>query len=332
VLLDGGNGYVAVEWTGIAVVGIYVSPNCGLEAFEDFLDEMGACVSRCYPWQVMVLGDFNVHSTLWGNDRTTARGRWLSDWAAGHGLALANKGTVKTCVAWRAASIVDLTWATPELYGKIRNWHVAEGVETLSNHRYVRIELTLNKNNASRTEAKRTGPIPPRWRLEDRDKEALRAAATGTAWSWDACDVSSIRTVDEEANDLQKQMRAVCDAAMPRVSRNNNTRRTVYWWNPEIAELREQCNQARWRFAPSQRRRWTRSAEEIFRTYAAYRRARKVLQREIKIAKDRSWKELIESDESDPWGRPYKVVLLNLRPPPPSAHRQRAWTRKRWTR
>jgi hypothetical protein len=96
VLLDGGNGYVAVEWTGIAVVGIYVSPNCGLEAFEDFLDEMGACVSRCYPWQVMVLGDFNVHSTLWGNDRTTARGRWLSDWAAGHGLALANKGTVKT--------------------------------------------------------------------------------------------------------------------------------------------------------------------------------------------------------------------------------------------
>jgi hypothetical protein len=112
---------------------------------------------------------------------------------------------------------------------------VTEGVETLSNHRYVRIELTLNKNNASRTEAKRTGPIPPRWRLEDRDKEALRAAATGTAWSWDACDVSSIRTVDEEANDLQKQMRAVCDAAMPRVSRNNNTRRTVYWWNPEIA-------------------------------------------------------------------------------------------------
>jgi hypothetical protein len=51
-----------------------------------------------------------------------------------------------------------------------------------------------------------------------------------------------------------------------------------------------------------------------------------MLQREIKIAKDRSWKELIESVESDPWGRPYKVVLSKLRPPPP--HRLRAWTRK----
>jgi hypothetical protein len=109
VLLDRGNGYVAVEWAGIAVVGIYVSPNCGLEAFGDFLDEVGDCVRRCHPRQVVVLGDLKAHSTLWGNDRTTARGRWLTDWAASHGLALVNKGTAKTCVAWRGASVVDLT-------------------------------------------------------------------------------------------------------------------------------------------------------------------------------------------------------------------------------
>jgi hypothetical protein len=42
-----------------------------------------------------------------------------------------------------------------------------------------------------------------------------------------------------------------------------------------------------------------------------------VLQREIEIAKDRSWMELIKSVESDPWGRPYKVVLLKLRSSPP---------------
>jgi hypothetical protein len=321
VLLDRGNGYVAVEWAGIAVVGIYVSPNCGLEAFGDFLDEVGDCVRRCYPRQVLVLGDFNAHSTLWGNDRTTTRGRWLTDCAAGHGLALINKGTIKTCVAWRGASVVDLTLATPELYRKIRNWHVAEGVETLSDHLYVCMELKLSKDSDSRTEVKRTGTTPPRWRLKDRDKEALQVVATGTAWSWDARDVSKVRTVDNEANDLQKQMRIVCDAAMPRVSKKNkNTRRTMYWWNPEIAELREQCNQARRRFARAQRRRWTRSEEEISRTYATYRRARKVLQREIKIAKEswsQSWKKLIESVESDPWGRPYKVVLFKLKPPVP---------------
>jgi hypothetical protein len=144
VLLDRGNGYLAVEWAPaipIAVVGIYVSPNCGLGAFGDFLNEVGSCVRRCYPRQVMVLGDFNAYSTQWGNDRTTSRGRWLSDWAAGNGLALANQGAVKTCVVWRGALVVDLTWATPALYRKIRNWHVAEGVETLSDHLYVYMEL-----------------------------------------------------------------------------------------------------------------------------------------------------------------------------------------------
>jgi hypothetical protein len=123
--------------------------------------------------------------------------------------------------------------------------------------------------------------------------------------------------VDDEANDLREEMRRVCDAAMPRVSIGRNTRRTAYWWNPEIAELREQCSQARRRFARAQRRRWTRNAKEVSRMYAAYRGARKALQREIKAAKDRSWKEPIEAVESDPWGRPYKVVLAKLRPQDP---------------
>jgi hypothetical protein len=35
VLLDRGNGYVAIEWAGMAVVGVYVSPNSGLAAFGD---------------------------------------------------------------------------------------------------------------------------------------------------------------------------------------------------------------------------------------------------------------------------------------------------------
>jgi hypothetical protein len=136
-LLDRGNGYVAVEWAGIAVVGIYVSPNSGLTAFGDFLDEVGHCVRRCNPRQVLVLGNFNAHSIMWRNNRTTARGRWLTDWAAGLGLALVNRGATKTCVVWRGESIVDLTWTTPELYRKIQNWQVTEGTETLSDHLYV---------------------------------------------------------------------------------------------------------------------------------------------------------------------------------------------------
>ena len=63
VVLDRGSGYVAVEWDGMALVGIYVSPNRGLAAFEDFLDGVGECVRRCLPRQELVLGDFNAHSS-----------------------------------------------------------------------------------------------------------------------------------------------------------------------------------------------------------------------------------------------------------------------------
>jgi hypothetical protein len=56
-LIDRGSGYVAVEWAGIAVVAVYVSPNSGLAAFGDFLDDVGECIKRCCPRQVLVLGD-----------------------------------------------------------------------------------------------------------------------------------------------------------------------------------------------------------------------------------------------------------------------------------
>jgi hypothetical protein len=74
-LLDRGNGYVAVEWAGIAVVAVYVSPNSGLAAFGDFLDDVGERVKRCFPRQVLDLGNFNAHSTQWGNSATNNRGR-----------------------------------------------------------------------------------------------------------------------------------------------------------------------------------------------------------------------------------------------------------------
>jgi hypothetical protein len=46
VLPDRGSGYVAVEWAGMVLVGVY---NSGLAAFDDFLDGVGECVLRYLP-------------------------------------------------------------------------------------------------------------------------------------------------------------------------------------------------------------------------------------------------------------------------------------------
>ncbi|XP_033361469.1 uncharacterized protein LOC117239760 [Bombus vosnesenskii] len=287
VLLDRGSGFVAVVWRGAAVVAVYVSPNIDLAAYGDFLDRVGECIGRCLPRQVPVLGDFNAHSTQWGNPRTNSRGRMFTDWAAGLGLLLANRGSASTCVAWRGSSVVDITWATPELLRRIHDWRVAEGVETLSDHLYILMEVALGAEDDAgrrrRPGENRRRP-PPRWRLKERDKEMLWAATIVSAWSWDARRTTEQRSIDEEAEELRRYMTTACDASMPRSVPGGGRDQGTYWWTPEIAEMRENCVRARRRFLRARRRRLTRAEEEISSCCEEYREARRTLQRDIKTA------------------------------------------------
>jgi hypothetical protein len=104
---------------------------------------------------------------------------------------------------------------------------------------------------------------------------------------------------------------------MPRSVPGDGGNRSAYWWTEEIARMREFCVRARRIYTRARRRILRRSDEEICRCYEEYREAKRALQQEIRIAKARSWAELIEAVESDPWGRPYKVVMKRLRPPAP---------------
>jgi hypothetical protein len=112
-------------------------------------------------------------------------------------------------------------------------------------------------------------------------------------------------------------MSAACDASMPRSIPGGGARnRCAYWWTEEIAELRRECALARRRLQRARRKR-RRDEEEISHCYEGYREKRRALQQEIQNTKARSWMELVESVESDPWGRPYRLVTKKLRPPAP---------------
>ena len=314
-----------------------------MAAFGDFLDEVGDCVRRCLPRQVLVLGDFNARWSQWGDTRTNSRGRMLTDWAATLGLVLVNRSATSTCVAWRGSSIVDVTWATAELYRKIHGWRVADRMETLSDHLYImmgaQMEAAARDRGARQREenrSRRPPPSTPRWRLKERDKDMLRAAVTVSAWSWDARGnnppptiATTLGSVDKEADEFHGYMSAACDASMPRAVPGGRSDRCVYWWTPEIADMRASCVQARRRFLRARRRRRTRDEEEISRCYEDYRETRRALQREIKLAKARSWDQLIESVDSDPWGRPYRIVTKKLRPSPPPRW-PKTWIRRYW--
>jgi hypothetical protein len=184
------------------------------DAYGDFLDGVNNCMRRrCRSHQVLILGDVNARFSQWGDTRTNTRGRMLSDWAAGLGLLLTNRGSTNTCVAWRESFVVDVTWTTASLHRRMRNWRVAEEVEILSDHLYIMIEQTSEIASTGRDRRNTRGPSRSR---------------------------------------------------------------------------------------PPPTPRW-----------------RRALQQEIQNAKARSWMELVESVESDPWGRPYRLVTKKLRPPAP---------------
>ncbi|XP_054002005.1 uncharacterized protein LOC128888865 [Hylaeus anthracinus] len=137
-----GVGFVGVECSGLALIGVYVPPSARFAAFEWLLNGVRDALSRSPVARTLVLGNFNAKSTAWGCPATDAKGRAVLKWAASAGLRLLNRTSVSTCVRWQGESIVDLSWATPAVAPLVSGWRVAEEVESLSDHLYILMDVS----------------------------------------------------------------------------------------------------------------------------------------------------------------------------------------------
>ncbi|KMQ86470.1 reverse transcriptase [Lasius niger] len=310
-LISRGSGYVAAQWGEIAVVGVYFSPNRDLTQFSAYLDRLAVVIRRQLPGQVLVAGDLNSKSEDWGSPVSNARGRVLAEWGAELGLIVLNRGSAHTCVRSNGGSIVDVTFGSPPTARRVVGWRVVVGSETLSDHRYIRWDVSdpsLGRQPRHPSGGARGGtPLPPRWALKRLDEDTLMAAASAKAM--EEPEPGPCDDVEGEVSWFREAMTQVCDTAMPRI-RALPSRKAVYWWSTEIAQLRATCVRERLRYTRCRRRRHT--AEEAAALYAAYREAKKTLQRAIKRAKDRAWAELLETLNENPWGRPYLMVRKKL--------------------
>lgn len=153
------------------IVGVYISPSAHRHKFEEILETIGDCVTRAEGRPVLVGGDFNAHSDVWGSPKTDLRGRILVDWAVELGLVCLNRGAEPTCERPQGSSIVDLMFGTPELAGRVRTWMVLPTV-TMSDHNYIHASLS----ETSVQERKRTGPSERHWRIGALNEDILRAS------------------------------------------------------------------------------------------------------------------------------------------------------------
>ncbi|CAB3254559.1 unnamed protein product [Arctia plantaginis] len=305
-LRDKGTGYVAVEWGGITIYGVYFSPNRSLNDFEVFLISLETSIRRLASGHVLVLGDFNAKSIAWGSPRTDARGEAVEEWAASVGLCLLNRGSTNTCVRQQGGSIVDLSFATPALAARVRNWRVLKEVETLSDHLYIRFELSRTQDSSRGHVARRLSRFP-RWAVARLNRDLLEEAAIIHSW---LSPQAPTEEVDVGAGRFRDAITHICDAAMPRIRGRRPPRKEVYWWSQELADLRAACTRARRSYTRSRRRH--RGDGEEDRLHEEYRRARKTLKLAISRAKEEKRQEMLEGLNRDPWGRPYRAVRQKL--------------------
>lgn len=301
-----GQGYVAVGLGALTIVGVYFSPNRPLVEFETLLVRLTTIIGGATS-PVIVAGDFNAKSSLWGSSATDARGRAVEEWLTSSGLVLANRGSASTCVRRQGESIVDLTFVSATIARRVNNWRVLEETETLSDHRYICFDVSARASEMGHT-------IPsggsPRWSVKRLDRGLLQEAAVVASWAPLPSD-----DVNECAEWLKQAMYGVCDASMPRVG-PSTARRQTYWWRPELRHLQNECTVARRRYK-RYRRRHIRDQQEEEALYDAYRAACLTLSNAIVQAKTDAWEQWLRCLEDDPWGKPYKWVRQKLRPSAP---------------
>ncbi|KAJ0172319.1 hypothetical protein K1T71_012292 [Dendrolimus kikuchii] len=209
-----GRGYVAATIGEIVVLGGYFSPNRRLADFEGWIEEVGTVVARSRPRPVLVLGDLNAKSVAWGSPSTCARGEALEEWVIEKGLVVLNRGSVHTCVRQQGGSIADVSFASPELARRVRDWRVVTGVETLSDHRYIRFSVSARNPDPPSREP----PVGdcPRWALKKLDREVFKEALIVATWASGPDANPPDVNVEQEADNLRSLVTGVCDAAMPR--------------------------------------------------------------------------------------------------------------------
>lgn len=69
--------FMMIEWGTVFVIGVYILPSLDFATFADRLTRIGACVRGYAPNPVLVAGDFNTKSALWGSPRPNRRGTAL---------------------------------------------------------------------------------------------------------------------------------------------------------------------------------------------------------------------------------------------------------------
>lgn len=346
---DSSSGIAVADIGEITFVACYLPPNIDRTRALEFFDHLSD-VTDMTRKSVVIAGDFNSKSPMWGSAGFNWRGHLLEEWLAERDLCVLNAGNTPTCVRPQGSSIINITISTARIFTSISSWKVITDVVTLSDHRYIYFEIVnsifsvynVNRSRCSNTVynvnksstvhnvnktsctniASHNTPQLPGWSWKTLNEDDFN-----TALEWYAPEINDLLLLNVlDANAISTRIKQIladaADFSAKRRRKDSRKSKSTYWWNDTIASLRASVLQ--------NRRRWTRYRTRRDRGNAdfdderleflekEYKMSKMDLRNSISSAKAQAWSELLLLINEDPWGLPYKIVTGKLRKASPS--------------
>lgn len=306
--------FVAIKINNEIYISIYLSPNMNINEYAFRLEILSETIKeeRRKGRRICIGGDFNAKSPSWGADTQNSRGNVLLDRFLEWGLSPIKPEGGHTFERGKAKSNLDFVAVS-------RDWTINREIrtrildkETASDHKYLITKLRLGQEELN----KESNNASFRWKVTNTGLERCVKIMNKTLRDRGLETQNTFQTKEEEI--FLKLIPEICDKAFEKIiGGGGKKKKNNIWWNEEIKEQRNKANKMRRRVQKYKKRR-DQEMEEVAKFL--YKKAKKELQRKIVKEKEKKWRELCESINKDPWGKPYKVVMKQVKPDTPPAN------------
>lgn len=244
--------------------------------------------------KLIIGGDFNAKSPVWGSATEDRRGTRLTEVLERTGLTVLNRGSRPTFVNHRGSSRIDITATNGRMFPDISDWTVTDE-ETLTEHALVTWTSSVdNPRDAISSRNRRFCNKKADW--SKFEEEFLARVGVLNA---KIAQTESPEETEKTATSLNVAIIQACEASMPRQKQFS---RSVPWWSAELTRLRTRARRLRRRFQRSDLNQREERRQEYREASAEYKTA-------IETARANKWRDFCtENAEKDPWGIAYRVL------------------------
>lgn len=265
---------------------VYAAPTGNI---NDDLADVGNHIPLCVNY--IIGGDFNGKNRIWGYDRADARGDVIVDFINVYNLCLLND-TTQPPTFYQPGRIgyPDLSFCNAEILDKIKNWQVWDGIDSLSDHRYVTYdlcsEIVFKRIERFYTKYGKIGKL--RSLIKNNFKSLI----------YDFNNVTNLNDINKYIDFLNTSLFDYCKCCFR--MKNYIISNNLCWWNEDLRSFRNKTRALLIKY--------NRTGNIRYKIMHSKQRA--LYKLKIKNAKEQAWKNFC-SKTCDSFGTVFNVIKEN---------------------